>query len=302
MIVERLRCSARSRATAGTSRRGWPNATRRASTCRCSRRCRSCSATGRSPSAALDLSRRLNDHIAGVVAAHPARFVGLGTIPMQSPDLAIRELERCVRELGLSGRPDRLERQRGEPRQPGALSDLRGGRVARRRRLRPPVGDGRPGSDDALLAPLARRDARGDFARDLLAHLRRRAREAAGPADRLRARRRRLSGDDRANRPRLRRAARPVRRLQRRLPARIPAADLRRLARARSADAALPRRPDGPRSDRPRQRLSLPARRGSPGRADRFVRIPGGDPRAAAARHGARVARPFRRSASLATR
>jgi aminocarboxymuconate-semialdehyde decarboxylase len=55
------------------------------------------------PSVALDLARHLNDHIAGVVAAHPARFAGLGTIPMQSPELAIRELERCVRELGLAG-------------------------------------------------------------------------------------------------------------------------------------------------------------------------------------------------------
>jgi len=55
------------------------------------------------PETALGLARRLNDHIAGVVAARPSRFVGLGTIPMQSPDLAIRELERCVRELGLAG-------------------------------------------------------------------------------------------------------------------------------------------------------------------------------------------------------
>jgi aminocarboxymuconate-semialdehyde decarboxylase len=55
------------------------------------------------PEPALELARRLNDHIAGVVAGHPRRFVGLGTIPMQSPDLAIRELERCVRELGMAG-------------------------------------------------------------------------------------------------------------------------------------------------------------------------------------------------------
>jgi len=52
---------------------------------------------------ALDLSRYLNDHIAEAVAAHPSRFAGLGTIPMHKPDLAIAELERCVRELGLSG-------------------------------------------------------------------------------------------------------------------------------------------------------------------------------------------------------
>lgn len=55
------------------------------------------------PDTALELARLLNDHIAGVVAGHPARFVGLGTIPMQSPDLAIRELERCMRDLGLAG-------------------------------------------------------------------------------------------------------------------------------------------------------------------------------------------------------
>ncbi len=55
------------------------------------------------PIDALDLSRRLNDHIAEVVRAYPTRFAGLGTIPMQDPDLAASELERCVRELGLRG-------------------------------------------------------------------------------------------------------------------------------------------------------------------------------------------------------
>jgi aminocarboxymuconate-semialdehyde decarboxylase len=55
------------------------------------------------PADALDLSKRLNDHIAGVVAEFPKRFAGLGTVPMQAPDLAVRELERCVRELKLAG-------------------------------------------------------------------------------------------------------------------------------------------------------------------------------------------------------
>jgi aminocarboxymuconate-semialdehyde decarboxylase len=55
------------------------------------------------PADALDLSRRLNDHIAEVVRAHPSRFAGLGTIPLQDPDLAAGELERCVNELGLRG-------------------------------------------------------------------------------------------------------------------------------------------------------------------------------------------------------
>lgn len=55
------------------------------------------------PADTLDLSRLLNDHIAETVAAHPRRFVGLGTVPMQDPELAIRELERCVQKLGLAG-------------------------------------------------------------------------------------------------------------------------------------------------------------------------------------------------------
>jgi aminocarboxymuconate-semialdehyde decarboxylase len=55
------------------------------------------------PADALDLSRRLNDHIAEVVRAHPTRFAGLATIPLQDPEMAARELERCVRELGLRG-------------------------------------------------------------------------------------------------------------------------------------------------------------------------------------------------------
>ncbi|MGH8092069.1 MAG: amidohydrolase family protein [Chthoniobacterales bacterium] len=55
------------------------------------------------PADALDLSRRLNDHIAEVARAHPTRFAGLGTIPLQDADLAAQELERCVSELGLRG-------------------------------------------------------------------------------------------------------------------------------------------------------------------------------------------------------
>ncbi len=55
------------------------------------------------PDDALDLSRLLNDHVAGVVSDHPTRFVGLGTLPMQAPNLAVAELERCVRELNLAG-------------------------------------------------------------------------------------------------------------------------------------------------------------------------------------------------------
>jgi aminocarboxymuconate-semialdehyde decarboxylase len=55
------------------------------------------------PAHALDLARVLNDHIAEVVRGHPGRFAGLGTLPMQAPALAAREVERCVGELGLRG-------------------------------------------------------------------------------------------------------------------------------------------------------------------------------------------------------
>ncbi len=52
---------------------------------------------------ALEVSKFLNDHIAGVVHRYPKRYVGLGTIPMQDPDMAIKEMERCVKDLGLAG-------------------------------------------------------------------------------------------------------------------------------------------------------------------------------------------------------
>ncbi|UZR92271.1 amidohydrolase family protein [Chondrinema litorale] len=55
------------------------------------------------PNDTHDLSKILNNHIASVVSDYPDRFIGLGTLPMQAPDLAVKELERCVSELGLAG-------------------------------------------------------------------------------------------------------------------------------------------------------------------------------------------------------
>ncbi|MFK7960883.1 MAG: amidohydrolase family protein [Phycisphaerales bacterium] len=52
---------------------------------------------------ALHLGRCLNDHLAEIVRQHPTRFVALGTVPLQDPDASVRELERCVRELGMAG-------------------------------------------------------------------------------------------------------------------------------------------------------------------------------------------------------
>ncbi|MBI3550491.1 MAG: amidohydrolase [Elusimicrobia bacterium] len=55
------------------------------------------------PKDGADLSRILNDHVALVVDQYPKRFVGLATVPLQAPELAVRELERCVGSLGFRG-------------------------------------------------------------------------------------------------------------------------------------------------------------------------------------------------------
>jgi aminocarboxymuconate-semialdehyde decarboxylase len=48
-------------------------------------------------------SRVVNDGIAAAVARHPQRLVGMGTVPLQAPELAVLEMKRCVNELGLRG-------------------------------------------------------------------------------------------------------------------------------------------------------------------------------------------------------
>jgi aminocarboxymuconate-semialdehyde decarboxylase len=55
------------------------------------------------PDDAFDLSRFLNDHLASVLNTRPDRFTALGTVPLQSPKLAVKELERCVKSLGFAG-------------------------------------------------------------------------------------------------------------------------------------------------------------------------------------------------------
>ncbi len=51
----------------------------------------------------LETSRFFNDFIAEVISRHPDRFIGIGTVPLQAPDLAISEMQRCVTELGMVG-------------------------------------------------------------------------------------------------------------------------------------------------------------------------------------------------------
>lgn len=52
---------------------------------------------------AKDLARRANDFLATEVAKRPDRFQAFAALPMQDPEAACRELERCVKELGFRG-------------------------------------------------------------------------------------------------------------------------------------------------------------------------------------------------------
>lgn len=53
--------------------------------------------------AAETVVRAMNDHLAEVCARWPARFRGLGSLSMQDVDLAVKELERAVDQLGMVG-------------------------------------------------------------------------------------------------------------------------------------------------------------------------------------------------------
>jgi aminocarboxymuconate-semialdehyde decarboxylase len=52
---------------------------------------------------ALELHQSLNDHMAETCRAHRRHYAGIGTVPLQSPRLAIQELERCMDQLDLQG-------------------------------------------------------------------------------------------------------------------------------------------------------------------------------------------------------
>ena len=45
----------------------------------------------------MDLCQILNNDLAATVGKYPKRFVGLGTLPMQAPELAVQEIRRCVK-------------------------------------------------------------------------------------------------------------------------------------------------------------------------------------------------------------
>jgi aminocarboxymuconate-semialdehyde decarboxylase len=55
------------------------------------------------PALTVATSALQNDQIAKVVKAHPDRFMGIATLPMQAPERAAEELRRAVRQLGMHG-------------------------------------------------------------------------------------------------------------------------------------------------------------------------------------------------------
>ena len=55
------------------------------------------------PAESVILARRTNDRVAATMAKHPTRFQGFATLPTAAPAEAALELERSVRQLGLSG-------------------------------------------------------------------------------------------------------------------------------------------------------------------------------------------------------
>lgn len=55
------------------------------------------------PDVGLEAAQATNGAIASAVARHPDRFVGMGVVPLQATELAVAEMKRCVRDLGLRG-------------------------------------------------------------------------------------------------------------------------------------------------------------------------------------------------------
>ena len=55
------------------------------------------------PRRAIEVAMRANDVLAEQIKRHPTRFGGFAALPLQDPDAAARELERCINQLGFHG-------------------------------------------------------------------------------------------------------------------------------------------------------------------------------------------------------
>jgi aminocarboxymuconate-semialdehyde decarboxylase len=55
------------------------------------------------PRTGAELARLVNERLAEIVAKWPERFVALGTVPLQDPELAVSELVHMVKNLGMRG-------------------------------------------------------------------------------------------------------------------------------------------------------------------------------------------------------
>jgi aminocarboxymuconate-semialdehyde decarboxylase len=51
----------------------------------------------------LDFSRYINYQLSEFIALNPSRFLGLGMVPLQDPDLAAKEIKNLKNEFGLKG-------------------------------------------------------------------------------------------------------------------------------------------------------------------------------------------------------
>jgi aminocarboxymuconate-semialdehyde decarboxylase len=51
----------------------------------------------------VSMARFVNDVIAGMIERAPVQFCGLGMLPLQAPDMAVRELEALMRRPGFKG-------------------------------------------------------------------------------------------------------------------------------------------------------------------------------------------------------
>lgn len=55
------------------------------------------------PQLAASVCRSYNNAVSRIVNKYPGKFIGLATLPLQAPKLAVEELDRAVRQLGLHG-------------------------------------------------------------------------------------------------------------------------------------------------------------------------------------------------------